>query len=195
MRLLTTARRALRLVCFAAALCAPGVASAELPVPADFDGDGRSDTVTVDRTEPSVVRVWLSRTGTSAVLRSKRPLAGVMAADLDGDHRPELILRDVFSHLHIWKRDSKAQRFTLHAPKKPPQTTRRPASRSIGDGQSDPPEALQGARYTPDLIGCSAVSAYRISSHQLRTHVVATSLPPSPRLAFAFARPPPTQLA
>ena len=194
MRLLTTARRALRLVCFAAALCAPGVASAELPAAADFDGDGRSDTVTLDRTEPSVVRVWLSRTGTSAVLRSKRPLASVMAADLDGDHRPELIVRDIFSHLHIWKRDAKAGRFTLHAPKRPPQTTRQPSGRSIDDDSSDSPEAVQGFRYTPDLIGLLAVSGSRSDARSVRVPVVSLAVLPAPCRAFSFARPPPTRL-
>src|SRR4051794_19492489 len=109
MRLLITVRRVLRLACVAVALFVPGVASAELPS-ADFDGDGRPDTITFDRTDPSVLRVWLTRTGTSAVIRSKRPLVGAIAADLDGDHRPELIVRDIFSHLHIWTRD-KAQGF------------------------------------------------------------------------------------
>ena len=194
MRLVTTARRALRLVCFAVALFAPGVASADLPVAADFDGDGRNDAVTFDRTEPSVLRVWLTQTGTSAVIRSSRPLVGAIAADLDGDQRPELIVRDIFSHFHIWKRDNK-QGFRKHAPKRPPQTTRQPASRSIDGDQSDSPEALQGFRYTPDVIGASAVAAGRMISRPARQRLVVSPIPPAPCRASSFARPPPTPLA
>src|SRR5262245_14127859 len=194
MRLLMTIRRALRLVCFAATLFAPGTASADLPVAADFDGDGRNDAVTFDRTEPSVLRVWLTRTGTSEVIRSNRPLVGAIAADLDGDHRPELIVRDVFSHLHIWKRDIK-QGFRRHTPPRPPQTTRRPTGRSIDGDQSDAPEALQGVRYTPDAIGPSAVSDGRAISRPPRQRIVCSAIPLAPCVASSFARPPPTLLA
>jgi hypothetical protein len=194
MRLLITARRALRLACFAAALVAPGVASAELPVAADFDGDGRNDAVTFDRAEPSVLRVWLTRTGTSAVIRSKGPLVGAVAADLDGDHRPELIVRDVFSHLHIWKRDTQ-KGFRRHAPQRPPQTTRRPASRSIHGDQPESPEALQGFRYTPAVIGPSALAQGRAISRSPCQRVVFLAIPPAPCLADSFARPPPAPLA
>ena len=81
MRHLRTVRRALRLVCFAVALGAPGVASAELPAPVDVDGDGRSDTVTFDRVEPSAVRLWLSRTRTSA---TPEALRGFQSTDAIG---------------------------------------------------------------------------------------------------------------
>jgi hypothetical protein len=191
MRLVMTVRRALRLVCVAVALFAPDVASAELPVAADFDGDGRNDAVTFDRTEPSVLRVWLTRTGTSAVIRSQRPLVGAIAADLDGDHRPELIVRDVFSRLHIWTRDSK-QGFRKHAPQRPPQTTRRPSSRSIDGDQPDSPEALQGFRYTPDVIGPSAVTDGLAISRPPRARIVVSAIPLAPCRGCSFARPPPT---
>src|SRR4051794_19230422 len=121
MRLLITVRRVLRLACVAVALFVPGVASAELPS-ADFDGDGRPDTITFDRTDPSVLRVWLTRPGPSAFTGSKRPPVGAIAAARAGDPRPELIVRDIFSPLHIWTRD-KTQGFRKHAPTRPPQTS------------------------------------------------------------------------
>jgi hypothetical protein len=194
MRLVTTVRRALRLVCFAVALFLPGAASADLPVAADFDGDGRNDAVTFDRTEPSVLRVWLTRTGTSAVIRSKGPLLGAIAVDLDGDRRPELIVRDIFSHLHIWKRDNK-QGFRKHTPQRPPRTTQRPARRSIDGDQSESPEALQGFRYTPDVIGPAAIARGRVISRPLRQRLAVWAIPPAPCGASSFARPPPTRLA
>jgi hypothetical protein len=149
--------------------------------------------VTFDPSEPSVLRIWLSRTGTSAVIRGKRPLVGAVAADLDGDHRPELIVRDIFSHLHIWRRDSKASGFRLHAPKRPPQTTRR-SGRSIDGGQSEAPEALTG------LSGLDVLASPRASADVVVTCVAvpqheSEGVPPAPCLATPSARPPPAHLA
>src|SRR3954471_1154904 len=86
-------------------LLLPHLAAASEPLLAtDFDGDGQRDHVVVDRGDPLSVQVWLSATDTTQIIHTHVPLLQVIAADLDGDHRPELIARDSKSHLHVWTR-------------------------------------------------------------------------------------------
>src|SRR5438128_1273822 len=53
----------------------------------DLDGDGLRDHVVLDRREPAGLRVWLSASDTTEVIRTRVPLLQVVAADLDGDHQ------------------------------------------------------------------------------------------------------------
>jgi hypothetical protein len=98
---------AVRLV-WAACLClllAPRLAAAAEPLLlADFDGDGQRDRVTLSRREPSVLRLWLSASRQTLTVKTEEPVQHVVAADLDGDHRPELIARSGKSRLHVWSR-------------------------------------------------------------------------------------------
>jgi hypothetical protein len=70
----------------------------------DLDGDGVHDRAIVDSREPSLLRVWLSSTDSISTIRNSSPLVGVVAIDLDGDHRAELIARDSAAGLHVWTR-------------------------------------------------------------------------------------------
>lgn len=82
----------------------------ESSITADFDGDGQDDRVTVDFGEPSVLHVWLSTTGTTSTVHSAAPVLQIVARDLDGDHRAELIGRDSAAGLHIWTNKRKGFR-------------------------------------------------------------------------------------
>jgi len=84
--------------------------AAESVLIVDLDGDGLRDRVLVDSREPSLIRVWLSTTGGITTIRNHSPLIGVVASDLDGDHRAELIVRDSATDLHVWKRGKKGFR-------------------------------------------------------------------------------------
>ena len=98
-------RRALWLACAATIGFAPCAVAAERLLSADFDGDGRHDRVAIDRRDPSLLRVWLSATGATELIRNARPLLRVAAIDLDGDRRPELIATDTsVAGLHVWKK-------------------------------------------------------------------------------------------
>src|SRR5262245_20429007 len=77
----------------------PGLASASEVLTVDFDGDGRHDLVTLSHRAPSVLRVWLSASHATEILHAPAPFLRVVAADLDGDRRPELI---------AWDSDSRA---------------------------------------------------------------------------------------
>src|SRR5215468_1516742 len=68
----------------------------------DFDADGRRDRVTLDVREPWIVRIWLSATRSTHIIRSAQPLRDIAAVDLDGDHRPELIASTRSRGLQVW---------------------------------------------------------------------------------------------
>jgi hypothetical protein len=111
-RMSSTVCRALWFACLCALLVVPRADAHERTLTADFDGDGRGDHVTFTSHEPSVVRVWLSATKTTHVIRSSEPLRAVAAADLDGDHRAELVASNGVSGLHVWTRErSRFRRF------------------------------------------------------------------------------------
>jgi hypothetical protein len=80
---------------------------------ADFDGDGQRDHVTLNRREPSTVRIWLSATGTTQVIHTRAPVQQLIAADLDGDHNPEIVARDSKLRILVWTRKKAA--FTAYA--------------------------------------------------------------------------------
>ena len=101
-RLLSTLLRALILAWVCVWLGGNTVQAAETSITADFDGDGQDDRVTVDSGEPAVLHVWLSTTGTTSTIRCAAPVLRIVALDLDGDHRAELIGRDTAAGLHIW---------------------------------------------------------------------------------------------
>jgi len=187
-------RRALWGVFVSAMLLVPGLAAAEPPDAGDLDGDGRSDLITLDRTQPSMVHVWLTRTGTAAVIHIRRPIVRVIAADLDGDRRPELIVRDIFSALHIWKQDGR-RGFAPHARKRTPQTATRPARHTINGGLPDATETLPGFRFGSDLVAAPVLSAIALSSPPSAPRTVTSQVHPAPPVAPAFARPPPAVLA
>jgi hypothetical protein len=101
-----TLRRAFWMVCACVLLLAP-VAAAEPSLTIDLDGDGRRDQIMLDGREPSVLHVWLSASGKTQTIRTRVPLLQIVAVDLDGDHRPELIARDSDSQIHVWTRKRK----------------------------------------------------------------------------------------
>src|SRR5262245_51396938 len=88
---LTRSVRALSLVCLCVLLLTPRAEAGRRRLFADFDADGRRDRVTLDAHEPWIVRIWLSATRSTHIIRSAQPLRAITAVDLNGDRRPELI--------------------------------------------------------------------------------------------------------
>jgi hypothetical protein len=142
-----TLRQALWMVC-ACVFLLPHFAAAEPSLAIDFDDDGRHDQFMLDRREPSVLHIWLSASNTSQVLRARVPLLQVVATDLDGDQRPELIARDSESQIHVWTR--KRKWFHSYRPRDViPHALEQWNRRSIEDKDNEPPGVITSTPFAP----------------------------------------------
>ena len=109
----------------------------------DFDGDGRGDIVRVDPSRPYALRVWLSASGTTQVLVSRRPVQNVVATDLNGDNLPELIASDNQSRIHIWT--AQAHGFRRYHPRRSiPKSLAAPTGHRMDGRGREPDEATVG---------------------------------------------------
>ncbi len=134
-------RRVLWLACLALLLGTPRLDARDTAFVADFDGDGQHDRATLTREEPSILRVWLSSTETTEIIRSGEPIVHLAAADLDGDRRPELIASGRTAALRIWTRGTRG--FHAYRPRHtpPPSGFSHSARRAFDDGPAEPMEA------------------------------------------------------
>lgn len=170
-------------------------AAAQRPLAVDLDGDGRHDHFTVDpHREPSVLRVWLSASNTTHLIRTRVALVQVIAVDLDGDHRPELVARDRESRIRIWTR--KGERFHSYRPRNvASRTLRQPNHRTIRDNDSELPDLTTSTTFSPlALTLCAQPRAPALD----RSSACAPPTAPACRSLTALdpfaARPPPTSI-
>lgn len=104
------------LTCAVLLMCARQ-ASASGRVVADFDGDGIRDHGVVSRHDPTIVRVWLSRTHRMALIHSREPLLSAAASDVSPDSSADVVAR-MKSAVREWVRKngrSHAYRVRTHA--------------------------------------------------------------------------------
>jgi hypothetical protein len=138
-------------LCACLLLLSRAAAAAEPSLSVDFDGDGRHDTVKLDRYRPSVLRIWLSASGTTQVLVSRRPVHHVAATDLDGDHRPELIASDSQLRLQIWT--PRARGFRRYQPRQSiPRALTSPTKPRVDGRNREPEEVLTGLAFGPSAL-------------------------------------------
>jgi hypothetical protein len=146
-------RRALWLACACMTLFVPRALAADRALTADFDGDGKNDWVAIDRSEPTIVHVWLSATHSANVIRSPRAVLRVAATDVDGDHRPELIATDASTAgLRIWKTHQRRGFRAYHPWRARPRATGSSNRRAIDDDPPDTAEGLRGSAYPHDSV-------------------------------------------
>jgi hypothetical protein len=188
-----TARRFLVLALLCACLGPAAATAAERTLTADFDGDGQHDRVVVDGREPSLLHVWLSTTNTTASLRSSTPVFRIVATDLDGDRRPELIANDAHHGLHVWTR--KKRGFHSYRPHRAnPGSLSTPTHRRVDDGPTNEEPALSAASVPAIALVLSAEP--RGPTHGPLPFIAhSASLPPAPVSAPSAPRPPPAPLA
>lgn len=194
MRIITRVIRGLLWLIRVCVLLGVPVASAASPsLIADFDGDGKHDRVELDHCEPSALRIWLSSTRSTSVVRSPTPILIIAARDLDGDRRDELIATGGSTPLRVWTTRHKA--FTPFRAKRATAAT---LSASTGHSVEHAPTqtpaadapllpaplapALTAQPCAPALIGACG------STHG------AACLKPSRFLAPLASRPPPPSL-
>jgi hypothetical protein len=143
-QLVTTLRRVVWLACACLCLSGPPATAAESALKIDLDGDGRADLITFDDGQPSVLHVWLSSTATTQTIRSAIPVVQVVATDLDGDHRLEIIARGG-TGLEIWMHGRRG--FRTYRPKRiVPGAIGHPSRRQFDDGPTAPATAVAGQR-------------------------------------------------
>ena len=168
----------------------PKIALADPSLAVDFDGDGRQDSVWLDQRRPSVLRVWLSSSGTTLVLVSRRPLQKVTATDLDGDRRPELIASDSQARLHVWTPKAKGFR-RYHARLVSSKGLKAPKGHRVDGRNREPEEVFTGSAFAPpELTRASPLvppdhRAVGCASHDTPACLVSAAVEPS------SARPPP----
>jgi hypothetical protein len=178
----------------ACVLLFPRFASAVEPtVTADLDGDGRRDRVVVDRGQPSGFVVWLSTSGATEVIRTRMPLLHVIAADIDGDHRPELVALDSNLRMHVWTRKgnqfrSVRRRSTVAG------TLQRPHGHHVESGDGDDGDVITTTPVPPfGLALCASPRAPALEISDRRTAESARTVQ-SPAFAPFAARPPPVSI-
>ena len=166
----------------------PSLTAADPSLAVDFDGDGQPDTVWLDQRRPSVIRVWLSASGTTQVLRSRRPLQNVTATDLDGDRRPELIASDSQAHLHVWTPREKGLRRFHHARLVAPKGLNAPNDHRVDGRNREPEEVFTGGAFAPPYLTRTSPlvppdhSALACASHDAPVRPASSSVDPfSPR--------------
>lgn len=169
-------------------------AASELHVKGDLDGDGQHDRVTVDRSHPYVLNVWLSSSQTTWTVRSRTPIVRVALSDLDGDNRPELITRGKEPGLTIWTR-KKHQGFKRYHPRRTElpsiarTTPRTIHHRGINESSGAPSSGssslgllIASRPRAPSPVGVCAVDSTLVDAHLT---VVLAVFAPRPPPAFA----------
>lgn len=182
--------RALCVAFLCTVLCATRAFAHGSAIIADFDGDGRHDRVSLDASEPSIVRIWLSATRTTQIIRSSQPLQSVTAVDLNNDRRAELVATTQSSGLHVWTK-ARAGFRAYHRKRTAPRTLGHPERRRVDDRDEDTAAALGAAKPIPP----SAAAAFHRRGpppavrHDARELIAAirSALP----LAPSSPRPPP----
>jgi hypothetical protein len=174
-------------------LCSRVSAAAERFLTADFDGDGRHDRVTLDQRDPSVLRVWLSTTNSTLLIRSASPLVGIAATDLDGDHRAELIARGDSAVLQVWtNKHTGFHAFRANRTSQPSLAARHPEG--IDDGPAG--ETLEFSSTNTSLLGLLLSPRPRAPAAAVRAVPRQAPAPSAPVLLNApFAPRPPPLLA
>lgn len=160
-------RRLAWLAC--ALLLAATADAAPRAIVADFDGDGHNDSVSIDRTDPSVLHITLSRSGTVARMQRSRAVLELAARDIDGDHLPELITAEASSTsgwtharaLRVWKTDAH-HGFTKVRPRRSaPGTIKAPPARTVDkdDPADDASEDLGSLLPSPEPLNARDAAA------------------------------------
>lgn len=166
-------------------------ARAEVGVAADFDGDGRIDRAQLDRREPSLIRVWLSTTGRVTVVRAGAAVSAIVAMDLDGDRKAELVTRGPSTELQVWTKSQKG--FRSYRPRRSTTAQTDPHRRSADDSPEPSDPDLSVHTFHAAIQAPSAPRAPgRVFVRAARAELIA------PGSGFRFApsapRPPPVSL-
>jgi hypothetical protein len=137
----------------AALAVAPASARAS-QVYGDLDRDGRRDLVSVDPAQSSIVRIWLSSTGSLSLVRAPHPIVKLGVFDLDGDGRPELLAADAAAGLHVWRTNARGH-VHPYAPRRPQPRARNATPAGVDDDDNAADVPFQGTTLSAPLAESS----------------------------------------
>ena len=188
---LTRSVRTLSLVCLCLLLLVPRAEAGRRRVFADFDADGRRDRVTLDAHEPWIVRIWLSATRSTHIIRSAQPLRDITAVDLNGDRRPELIATNRAPGLQVWAKAPSGFVAYHHRPRPPTRQVSGSGRHRLDDNNEESPPEIANAKQVPAFVTTSFYRQPAITPVGSRA-----DQPRGPRSTLRLAplspRPPPT---
>jgi hypothetical protein len=144
--------RTLPLFCLCLLLLAPRAEAGHRRLFADFDADGRRDHVTLDAREPWIVRIWLSATRSTHIIRSAQPLHDITAVDLNGDRRPELIASNRSHGLQVWTKAPSGFVSYPHRPRPPTRDISGSNRHRVDDDTEELPPGDASAKVTLALV-------------------------------------------
>jgi hypothetical protein len=150
--------RSLLLTALCVLLLAPRADAGRRRVFADFDADGRRDRVTLDAHEPWIVRIWLSATRSTHIIRSAQPLRDITVVDLNGDRRPELIASNRARGLQVWAKAPSGFVAYPHRARPPTRHLNGSGRHRLDDNNEESPPEIANAKDVPAFV---ATSVYR----------------------------------
>jgi hypothetical protein len=147
----------------------------------DFDGDGIADVVRLRESLSTVIEVWLSSSQKVTEIQTKGRTVHVVASDLNGDGRPEIVVADGKSRVRVWRLGS-GELTPVQRRKGAPRKAPLPSGDEVDDGPNAPAPADQH-RTTVQLplaqsVQLSFTNVGAVARGPVR---IATSPAPSPR--------------
>jgi hypothetical protein len=187
---LTRLVRTLPLVGLCVLLLAPRAEAGHRRIFADLDADGRRDHVTLDAREPWIVRIWLSATRSTHIIRTAQPLRDVTAVDLNGDRRPELIASTRSHGLQVWTKAPGGFVAYPHRPRPPTRDVSGSTRHHIDDDTDGLPPGIASAKVTLAFV-VVGLNRAAVSDATLLRAEPSRDGRSTLRLAPLSARPPP----
>ena len=182
--------RTLSLICLCMLLLAPRAEAGHRRLFADFDADGRRDRVTLDAREPWIVRIWLSATRSTHIIRSAHPLREITAVDLNGDRRPELIASSTTRGLQVWTKAPSGFVSYKHRPRPPTRDISGSKRHRVDDDTDELPPGDASAKVTLAFV-VTGVDRWAAIPDGVRPAERPGNRRSTPRLTPLSPRPPP----
>jgi hypothetical protein len=129
----------------------PAAAAAELY--ADLDHDGVGDVVSIQSAPRPGLRIWLSQSNSTLILRTRRPITHIAATDIDGDGRIDIVASDSAARVTVWRRTNRGSLRVMHPRRATRPDTMSGSRRVHGAGDDAPVAALDDGGPTAPLAG------------------------------------------
>jgi len=120
---------------------------------ADLDYDGVRDVVSIQTVPRTGLRVWLSKSNSTLILRTRRVITHIAASDIDGDGRIDLVASDSAARVTVWHRTNRGHLRVTHPRRVTRPDTMSRSRRVHGAGDEAPVAALDDSGPTAPFGG------------------------------------------